>query len=88
MTAKIDFDCWRKKTSFIISFITCALAALAVLAPFVPYALSVFMPNLLNLFIDPYLATAMSGVIAAVITVIFYQVALKNADELLSKAEA
>jgi len=72
----------------IISFITCALAALAVLAPFVPYALSVFMPNLLILVIDPYLATAVSGVIAAVITVIFYQVALKNADELLSKAES
>lgn len=71
----------------IISFITCALAAIAVLVPFVPYALSVFMPNILTLFIDPYLATAVSGVIAAVITLIFYQVALKNADELLSKAE-
>jgi H+/Cl- antiporter ClcA len=71
----------------IISLIACALAALAVLAPFVPYVLSIIVPNLFVAFIDPYLATVMSGVIAAVITAIFYRIAVKNAHELLSKAE-
>jgi hypothetical protein len=71
----------------ILSLIACALAALAVLAPFVPYVLSVMVPNLFVAFIDPYLAVVVSGIIAAIITVIFYRVALKNAKELLTKAE-
>jgi hypothetical protein len=71
----------------IISLIGCFLAAIAVLAPFVPYMLSIIVPNLFVTFIDPYLATVVSGIIAAVITVIFYRVALKNANELLTKAE-
>ena len=71
----------------IISLIGCFLAAIAVLAPFVPYMLSIIVPNLFVAFIDPYLAVVVSGIIAAVITVIFYRVALKNAKELLTKAE-
>jgi hypothetical protein len=71
----------------IISLIACFLAALAVLAPFVPYVLSIMVPDLFVAFIDPYLATVVSGVIAAVITAIFYRIAVKNAHELLSKAE-
>jgi hypothetical protein len=71
----------------IISLIACPLAAIAVLAPFVPYVLSIIVPNLFVAFIDPYLATVVSGVIAAVITAIFYRVALENAKELLLKAE-
>jgi hypothetical protein len=71
----------------ILSLIACALAALAVLAPFVPYVLSIFVPNLFGTPIDPYLAAIASAVIAAVITAFFYRVALKNAEELLTKAE-
>jgi hypothetical protein len=71
----------------IISLIACALSALAVLAPFIPYVLSTFVPNLFGAPIDPYLATIASAVIAAVITAFFYRVALKNAEELLTKAE-
>jgi len=70
-----------------INLIFCSLAALAVLAPFVPYVLSIFVPGLFAAFIDPYLAIAVSGVVAAVITAVFYRVAVKNAEELLSKAE-
>ena len=70
-----------------INLIFCSLAALAVLAPFVPYVLSIFVPGLFVAFIDPYLAIAVSGVVAAVITAVFYRVAVKNAEELLSKAE-
>jgi hypothetical protein len=36
---------------------------------------------------DPYVATAISGAMATVFTVIFYKMAVGNAKELLSKAE-
>jgi hypothetical protein len=72
----------------IINFIICALVTLAVLAPFVPYAISIVVPSLFSSFIDPYLAAVVSGIIASVVTAVFYQVALNNAEELLSKAEA
>jgi hypothetical protein len=71
----------------IINLLVCSLSALAVLAPFVPYVLSIFVPGLFAAFIDLYLAIAVSGVVAAVITAVFYRVAVKNAEELLSKAE-
>jgi len=71
----------------ILNLLTCSLVLLAVLAPFVPYAISMVMPSLFNAFLDPYLAAALSGVIAAVITAVFYRVSLNNAEELLSKAE-
>jgi len=70
-----------------INLIVCSLAALAVLAPFVPYVLSIFIPSLFAALIAPYLDIAVSGVVAAVITAVFYQIAVKNAEELLSKAE-
>jgi len=69
-----------------INLLVCVLATMAVLAPFIPYALSLFLSGF-TVFIDPYLAIAVSGVIAAIITAVFYQVAVKNATELLSKAE-
>lgn len=71
----------------ILNLLTCSLVLLAVLTPFVPYAISMVMPSMFNAFLDPYLATALSGVIAAVITAVFYRVSLNNAEELLSKAE-
>jgi hypothetical protein len=70
----------------IINLLVCSLSALAVLAPFVPYVLSISVPGLFAAFIDLYLAIAVSGVVAAVITAVFYRVAVKNAEELLSKA--
>jgi len=70
----------------IINLGACALATAAVLAPLLPYALSILFPGFAA-FIDPYLAIVVSGVIAAVITAVFYRGAVKNAAELLSKAE-
>ncbi len=70
----------------IINLVVCGLVAAAVLAPFAPYALSMLFTGF-PVLIDPYLAIAVSGIIAAVITVVFYQVAVKNAEEFLSKAE-
>jgi hypothetical protein len=80
----------RQKTA-ILNLIACSVAGIAILAPFIPYvissALSIFMPGLSIAFLDPYIATAVSAVIAVVLTVIFYRVSLKNARELLRKAE-
>jgi hypothetical protein len=70
----------------------CLLAGVAILAPFFPYALSSmlseFTPGLtVEVFLDPLLALVVSAVIAVIFTVIFYRIALKNASELLAKAE-
>jgi hypothetical protein len=46
------------------------------------------MPDLtVEVFLDPLLALVVSGIIAIILTVIFYRIALKNASELLAKAE-
>jgi len=66
------------------NLIACFVAALAILAPFVSYAFTViaWAPT-----IDPYPATAVSAVISIVITFVAYRMALRNARELLAKAE-
>jgi hypothetical protein len=71
----------------IINMLTCMAVALAVLLPMLPYAFSVFTGGQIGVIIDLYLALAISGVIAAVLTVIFYNLAVGNAKELLTKAE-
>jgi len=76
----------------LINLGTCLLAGVAMLAPFFPYALSSMlseiMPDLtVEVFLDPLLALVVSAIIAIIITVIFYRIALKNASELLVKAE-
>jgi hypothetical protein len=77
----------------LINFATCLLAGIAMLAPFLPYllssALSAFLPVSTGwAFLDPFQALVVSAVIAIVLTAIFYRIALKNAKELLAKAEA
>jgi len=59
--------------------------AVAVLLPFFPYVLSLFIGG--SPFIDLNVATALSGVIAAVLTFVFYKLAVGNAKELLAKAQ-
>jgi zinc transporter ZupT len=70
----------------------CLLAGIAILAPFFPYALSSMLSEIMPdstgvAFLDPLLALVVSAVIAVIFTVIFYRIALKNASELLAKAE-
>ncbi len=70
----------------------CLLAGVAILAPFFPYAissmLSEIMPGLTGVaLLDPLLAVVVSAIIAIILTAIFYRIALKNARELLTKAE-
>jgi hypothetical protein len=71
----------------LINLVTCAAVALAVLIPLVPYLISVFAPGVIAPFIGLYESVIISGVIAVVLTVIFYHVAVGNAKELLTKAQ-
>ena len=68
-----------------INFFACALAGLAIIAPLIPYILSRFIPGIG--FLDPLIAVVVSGVVAAVLTAVFYRVSVKYAEELLLKAE-
>lgn len=68
-----------------ISLIASVLSGLAIIGSLIPYVFSSFVPGIFSF--DPYLAVAISGVIAFVITLVFYKLCIKNAKELLSKAE-
>ncbi len=70
----------------IINLLTCGAAGLAVLAPLIPNVIT-DVTGIQFTFLALYQAVIISGVIAAVLTVIFYQVALSNAKELLTKAQ-
>ena len=75
-----------------INLVACLAAAAFILAPFVPNALSsIFSGVLPDLFggslFDQLLSVVVSGVIAVVVMVIAYQIAIRNARELLKKAE-
>ncbi len=74
----------RVEWSFLNLFF-CLLTGVAVLAPFIPTVFSGLIPFIPAL--DLYVATAISGLIAAALTLVFYRLCIKNADELLSKAE-
>jgi hypothetical protein len=75
----------------LISLIICFIAASGILAPFFPYLIGMFVPGFflavpvtnMNLSIS----TTISGVIALVLTAIFYKVNIGSAEELLRKAE-
>ena len=71
----------------LINMLTCGAVVFAMLLPFIPYILSIFIGGSIGGFIDLYVATAISGIIAAVLSVIFYKIAEGNAKDLLSKAE-
>ncbi|MCL1977209.1 MAG: hypothetical protein FWG55_03765 [Candidatus Bathyarchaeota archaeon] len=66
----------------LIGFVACFLSGLAILAPIVPTVLSSIVNNY-GLGLDPFVATVISGVIAVIITVIFYKFALNSAKNLL-----
>jgi hypothetical protein len=74
----------RVEWSFLNLF-ACVLAGAAILSPLFPKVFSGFIPGFPVL--DLYIATAISGVITVVVTLIFYKLCIKNAEELLSKAE-
>ncbi|MCW3995849.1 MAG: hypothetical protein NWE98_06840 [Candidatus Bathyarchaeota archaeon] len=91
-----DFSAVRRArmirpTWAIISLIACGLAGLAVLAPLVPFLLSVFASTFMEVapmsMLDVAVSVASSGIVAAIITFVFYRVNLNSARELLRKAE-
>ena len=70
----------------IINLATCAAAVLAVLAPILPYFIASVTGSPI-MYLDLYQAIIISGVIAFILTVIFYLVAVGNAKDLLFKAQ-
>jgi hypothetical protein len=72
----------------LLNLVACFATAMVMLLPFLPYALSHFMPGLAGPFANPYTALTISAIIAIVLTLIFYQLALNNVRQLLRKAEA
>ena len=71
-----------------LNLILCAVTGLAVLAPLLFYVfagvVAGFMPGFPT--IDPFVAVALSAVIAIAFTLVFYRVAVGYAEELLRKA--
>ncbi len=63
----------------------CLLLGAAILAPLMPYVLSLLIPEIPAL--HPYLAVAASGAITFVITWFFYKLCIRNATEFLAKAQ-
>ncbi|MGD6851219.1 MAG: hypothetical protein ACQCN6_04075 [Candidatus Bathyarchaeia archaeon] len=75
----------------LISMLACALAGLAILAPLAPYLISTFLSSVLPIGpmggLELAISIAISGVIAAVITAVFYRINIGQAEELIRKAE-
>ena len=71
----------------IINFIICLISAGVILAPLIPYI------GTMTGLLDPlpqfylYIALAISGAIAAILTYGFYRIAVKNAEDFLAEAE-
>jgi len=71
-----------------INMITCLVAGLAIISPLVAYEIVRIIPFLsVRPLIDLYSALVLSAVIALVTAYIGYRLALRNAKELLAKAE-
>ncbi len=65
----------------------CLVLALAILSPLIPYAVTMMNLPVPLPKIDLYIAISISAVIALVVTFVFYKIALKNAEDFLTKAE-
>jgi hypothetical protein len=70
-----------------LNLAACFVTAIIILTPFLPYVLSSFLPGLTGSLVDLYTALVLSAIISVVSALIFYQIALKNAKELLIRAE-
>lgn len=71
----------------LINSAACLLAALAVLAPFFPFFISSLMRSSAGIFSNLYVGVAASAIVSIVVTVVFLKISVKNAGNLLSKAE-
>jgi hypothetical protein len=78
----------RSLTAF-VNMLLCLALALVILSPLIPYAVTMMnlpIPTSLPA-IDLYVAVSISAVEALIITLVSYRIALKNAEEFLTKAE-
>ena len=75
----------------LISFIVCAIAGAAVLAPVIPYVIASLAPSLIpGLTASSFnlaISVIISGVISLAISAVFYQINIGSAQDLLRKAE-
>jgi hypothetical protein len=74
----------------LINLISCALTAIAILAPLMLSVFSIVLSEFdITIFpnINPFISVAISGVIASIITGLFYKFNLDTAKEFLKKAE-
>jgi hypothetical protein len=71
----------------LLNLVACFVTAIVLLIPFFPYVLSLLLPDLGGPIVDPYTAVILSAIISVVLALIFYQLAVKNAKELLTRAE-
>ena len=75
----------------LINLVVCFLVAIGILAPLVPSVLSTIVGDIIPGFsfpsLNPFVATAISGVISFVIASIFYKITLDSAKDFLRKAE-
>jgi len=70
-----------------INMIACFIVAIAILIPFIPYAVTSILLRSAQSALALYEVVIISVVIAVVVTFVAYKLALKNARELLTKAE-
>ena len=79
----------------LINGLVCTLLALTIVSPIIPYALSLAFETIgssvgISLPISEaylYIALPASGIIACIIAYMFYRIALRNAEGLLTEAE-
>jgi hypothetical protein len=71
----------------LINLAVCFAVALLILFPFIPYVATAGIAIALLPTLDPYQATAISAAISIITTLIAYRIALRNARELMAKAE-
>jgi hypothetical protein len=75
----------------LISLVVCTIAGAGVLAPLAPFALTMFASSFITITplsnLDLAISVTISGIIAAIITAVFYKININSAGELLRKAE-
>ncbi len=71
----------------LINMVACGVTALAVLIPLLPAMIASLTGMQIFAVLELYQALILSGIISAILTVLFYKMAIGNAQELLLKAE-
>ncbi|MCL2691381.1 MAG: hypothetical protein FWE56_03880 [Candidatus Bathyarchaeota archaeon] len=77
-----------RQSWMLICMAICAIIGLIILTPLIPTALSTIDMFTFNIpSLNPFIATAISGIIATIITIIFHKLTLNYTKDFLQKAE-